>query len=191
MHASTFTARAVTTSKNMHLLKPNFKFKNFKGGLMLRGKSWQLSNSLCIDASNPYLIGETYQIQPIQFGKVSTFVMKPENITNGIIIIGQKKQAVSAVSKRLPTTWPYPAVANDTMNQIVQKVPNCCIVTSVPIPNQKKEKNSGITIFSGRSIKSLAIQQGTTPYILLAYSLKNRGLSSMKTKIDPRIPTNI
>jgi len=61
---------------------------------------------LCIDASNPYLIGDIYYIQAIQLGKVSTFVMNPENNTKGIMITGQKKQAVSAVSNKLPTTYP-------------------------------------------------------------------------------------
>jgi hypothetical protein len=47
-----------------------------------------------------------YWIQAIQSGKVSTFVRYPEKRTKGIMRTGQKKQAVSAVSKRLPITYP-------------------------------------------------------------------------------------
>ena len=53
------------------------------------------------------------------------------------------------------------------------------------------ENINGIIVIIGISTRSLAKKYGITPYILLDWSRRYRGRSSIKAKTTPRIVTKI
>ncbi len=81
-----------TSIKIMHNPYPKLKLKNPN---ILKSKSSRPENSLCSNASNPYLTGDIYYSHANHAGTVPEFVIKPPRIMSGSINIGAIPTAAS------------------------------------------------------------------------------------------------
>lgn len=136
------------------------------------------SNSFLRIASVEYLIGERYWSQLNHTYTSSKFTKYPPKRINGSISNDVNAVAADELVTAQPIKNPNEVAQNTSKIRINQNIKNLSASAVNPIAKYViKENKNGMIDWNGSSVIDFEVKYDHIPYILLAYSLRNTGLS--------------